>query len=1167
MRLLHSINWRMKVCTRLEKDSRNCLEGVLIMQMELCYPNPTLKLMNSWKELPIIITSGLQPGNQQQEDQQGCPGNPASVNYDFDSCPGNPASVNYVRNFNRQPQNNPYSNTYNPDWKQHPNFSWSSHNRNAPVLNGQNRNTQPPGFLQQSQGKKHISQDPITSLETLIKEYIAKNEAIVQSQAVSLRNLENQIGQLATTMTSRTQESLPSNTEDPRRESKEHCKFRHPPHLPQRFHKQKKDKQFSKFLEVLKQLHINIHFVEALEQMPNYVKFLKDIMARKRRLGEFETVALTHENSYMLQNKIPAKVKDLRSFTIQCSIGTRYAGRALCDLGANINLMALSVFKQLEVGECRPTTVTLQLANRSHVYPEGKIEDVLVKVDKFIFPVDFIVLDFEADKEVPIILGRPFLATGKTLIDVQKGELTMRVNDQRGRFAAIQIDWMEEKQSDRHTRRTIGWTMADIKGISPSICMHKIMLEDCSSNSVEHQRKLNPIMKEVVKKEIIKWLDAGIIYPISDSSWVSPVQCVPKKGGITKLNKATRKDHFPLPFIDQILDRLAGKQYYCFLDGYSGYNQIAIALEDQEKTTFTCPYGTFAFRRMPFGLCNAPATFQRCMMSIFSDMVEQTLEVFMDDFSVFGETYNDGLHNLEEVLKRCEMTNLVLNWEKCHFMVQEGIVLGHKVSTDGIEVDKAKIEVIVKLPPPTSVKGIRSFLGHAGFCRRFIKDFSKVAKPLCSLLEYDKPFYSGKECHQAFGALKKALITTPVIISPDWTLPFELMCDASDHSVGAVLGQKRDKVFHSIYYASKTLTYTQINYTTTEKELLAVVFAFDKFRAYLVGTRVTVYIDHAAIKYLISNKDAKPRLIRWILLLQEFDLEIKDRKGIENQVVDHLSRLEADTSTLTRKDITKTFPDEQLLVVQQAQMLQQSESPWYAYFANYLVSGLLPPELKFQEKKKFLHNVRSYQWDDPHLCKLCPDQVIRRCAAEGEIPHILESYHAAAYEGHFCGHRTAAKVLQSSYYWPTIFKDIYEFVKYCDRCQRTGNITSRHEMPLTNILEVEVFYVWGIDFMGPFPLSFGNLYILIAVDYVSKWVEAAALPTNNAKVVVAFLQKNIFSRFGTPRAIISDEGTHFYNKIFDAAMVKYGVRHKVATAYHPQSNGQAEVSNREIKET
>ena len=214
-----------------------------------------------------------------------------------------------------------------------------------------------------------------------------------------------------------------------------------------------------------------------------------------------------------------------------------------------------------------------------------------------------------------------------------------------------------------------------------------------------------------------------------------------------------------------------------------------------------------------------------------------------------------------------------------------------------------------------------------------------------------------------------------MFISPDWTLPFELMCDASDHSIGAVLGQRNDKIFHSIYYASKTLTQPQINYTTSEKELLAVVFTFDKFRAYLVGTKVTVYTNHAAIKYLISKKYAIPRLIRWILLLQEFDLEIKYRKGTKDQIADHLSRLEADTNTLTKKDIIETFPDEQLLVIQQTQMLQQSGSPWYADFANYLVSFLLP-ELKFQSKMKFLHDVRSYQWDDPHLYKLCSDQII-----------------------------------------------------------------------------------------------------------------------------------------------------------------------------------------------
>jgi hypothetical protein len=267
-------------------------------------------------------------------------------------------------------------------------------------------------------------------------------------------------------------------------------------------------------------------------------------------------------------------------------------------------------------------------------------------------------------------------------------------------------------------------------------------------------------MMDVVKKEILKLLEVGVIYPISDSNWISPVQVVPKKTGITivknqndelvptrvqnglrvcidyrKLNVVTRKDHFPLPFIDQMLERLAGHSYYCFLDGYSGYFQIAIAPEDQEKTTFTCPFGTFAYRRMPFGLCNAPATFQRCMVSIFSDYIEHIIEVFMDDFTVYGDSFDNCLHNLTLVLQRCIETNLVLNSEKCHFMVGQGIVLGHIVSSKGIEVDKAKVDIIQSLPYPTSVREVRSFLGHAGFYRRFIKDFSKIALPLCKLLQ------------------------------------------------------------------------------------------------------------------------------------------------------------------------------------------------------------------------------------------------------------------------------------------------------------------------------------------------------------------------------------------------------------------------------------------------
>ncbi|XP_070019024.1 uncharacterized protein [Nicotiana sylvestris] len=264
-------------------------------------------------------------------------------------------------------------------------------------------------------------------------------------------------------------------------------------------------------------------------------------------------------------------------------------------------------------------------------------------------------------------------------------------------------------------KKAIGWTLADIRGISPAFCMHKIILEDDVKPSVEYQRRLNEAMQDVVKNEVIKWLDVGVMYPISDSSWTLPVQYVLKKGGMIvvtnaqneliptrtgtgwrvcmdyrKLNKVTRKDHFPLPFLDQILDRLAGRAFYCFLDGYSGYNQILIAPKDQEKTTFTCTYGTFAFSRMPFGLCNAPATFQRCMMVVFTNMVEDILEVFMDDFSVVGESFDKCLKNFDRVLAHCEETNLVLNLEKCHFIVEEDIVLGHKISKHDIEMDKAK---------------------------------------------------------------------------------------------------------------------------------------------------------------------------------------------------------------------------------------------------------------------------------------------------------------------------------------------------------------------------------------------------------------------------------------------------------------------------------------------
>ncbi|XP_059302344.1 uncharacterized protein LOC132054319 [Lycium ferocissimum] len=540
--------------------------------------------------------------------------------------------------------------------------------------------------------------------------------------------------------------------------------------------------------------------------MSGFAKYLKELLIKKR-LIKHDTVCLTHRVSSIISTTSVQKKEDPGAFTIPCSVGHHDFARALCDNRASISLMSLAIYKQSRLGIPRPTTMRLQMADRSIKRPVGVVDDVLVRVGEFLLPADFIILDCSVDRDIPIILGRPFLATGRALMDSEKNEIKFRVNDEEVTFQASKgmklssayesilvidaIDVIDEaiefkieeeclgealasilvnldcndmegyvetvnslvglgsysyqpKKQDldlenrktppakpsiieppklelkqfpshlryeflgpdntlpvivsallnneqmkklleimREYRRAIGWTIADIRGIPAVVCEHKIQLEKDRTPSVEHRWRLNPPMQEVVKKEIIKWLDVGVVYPIADSKW------------------------------------------------------------------------------------------------------------------------------------RCEDPNLVLKWEKCHFMVKEGIVLDHKISKKGIEVDQAKIDVIAKLPPPIS----------------------------------------------AFDELKERLTFDPIIVSPDWSLPFELMCDASGFVVGAVFGQRNNKIVHPIYYASKILNAAQMNYTITEQELLAIVFAFEKFRAYLLGSKVVVYTDHATLRYLMVKKNAKPRLI------------------------------------------------------------------------------------------------------------------------------------------------------------------------------------------------------------------------------------------------------------------------------------------------------------------
>nr|GEV34306.1 reverse transcriptase domain-containing protein [Tanacetum cinerariifolium] len=728
-----------------------------------------------------------------------------------------------------------------------------------------------------------------------------------------------------------------------------------------------------KFVEIFRNLHFELSFADALLHMPKFALMFKTLLNNKEKLFDLATTPVNENCSEVILKELPEKLGDPDKFLIPCDFP--------------------------EFDEC------LALADLA-----GIAEDVFVKVRKFHFPTDFVVVDYVFDPRVPLILERPFLRTRRDLIDVYGEELTLRVDDEAITFnvgqtskysyndaeSINQIDVIDVA-CEEYVQEGGDFILEEIEAcltstsIPPGIddtdfdlkgdlrLLEELLNKDPSSSplppkelNVEEIKTVKSSIDEPPKLELrnyprgvvpfIVCLKNGMTVVENEDNELIPTRlvtgwrvCIDYR----KLNDATRKDHFPLPFMDQMLERLARNEFYCFLDGFSGYFRISIDPQDQENTTFTCPYGTFAYRHMPFGLCNAPGTFQRRMMAIFYDMIEKTMEVFMDDFSVFGDSFSSCLSRLDQMLQRCEDANLVLNWEKCLFMVKEGIVLGHKISKFGIKVYRAKVDVIAKLPHPNSVKGAENLAAH------------------------------------------------------------------------------------------------------------------------------------------------------------------------------HLSRLDnPHQDELKNKEITKKFPLETLRMIA---FRGDSSTPWFANIANFHAGNFIMKWMSSQQKKKFFMDVKHYFWDDPYLFKICADQMIRRCVHGQKAVDILTACHNGPTGGHHGANFTAKKVFDSGFYWPTIYRDAHDLVTRCDACQHQGKISQR-----------------------PFPSSKGNKYILVVVDYLSKWVEAKALPTNDARVVVKFLI-SLFARFGTPRAIISDRGTQFYNDQFAKVMLKYGATHRLSTAYHPQTSGQVKV--------
>nr|GEU70532.1 reverse transcriptase domain-containing protein [Tanacetum cinerariifolium] len=650
------------------------------------------------------------------------------------------------------------------------------------------------------------------------------------------------------------------------------------------------NEQIEKFYEIFKEMSFKISFTDALILRPKFASTLKALIGNKEKLSEMAPTPMNEHCLAFILNKLPRKLGDPRKFLIPCEFPGMDECLAVADLGASINLMPLFVWEGLSLSKLTPTCMTLELADRSVSKPIGVAKDVSVKVGVFHFLADFVVVDFEPDPRVPLILGRysanynqmtankidvicemysqevlgfsdttasgnptpyddPIISTTSPTLTLF-GDSDFLLFEEADAFLAIlnseplpplpnheqympsykkelkvceaktvksSIDEPPEaKLKDLHPhleyaflegnnklpviiskelrdeeksalikvlkshKRAIAWKLSDIQGINPEFCTHKILMEEDYKPAVQHQRRVNPKIYDIIKKEVEKLLDAGLIYPISDSPWVSLVHCVPKKGGFTVIEN---EENELIPT--------------CLVTGW------------REKTTFTYPYETFAYRRMPFGLCNAPGTFQRCMLAIFHDMFEKMMEVFVDDFWVFGNSFENCLSRLDKMLQMCEDTNLSLNWEKSHFMVKE--------------------------------------------------DFSKISRPMTHLLEKNTPFIFSEDCIKAFQMLKKNLTEALILIAPNWDLPFEIMYDASDFAIGEVLGQRHEKHFKPIHYDSKTMNDAKSNYTTTEKEMLAVVYAFKKFRSYLIMNKSIVHTDHSALKYLFAKKDAKAR--------------------------------------------------------------------------------------------------------------------------------------------------------------------------------------------------------------------------------------------------------------------------------------------------------------------
>ena len=726
-------------------------------------------------------------------------------------------------------------------------------------------------------------------------------------------------------------------------------------------------------------------------------------------------------------------------------------------------------------------------------------------------------------------------------------------------------------------------------------------------------RRIPFAKRDAAENEVQRMIDNDIIKP-SESPWAAPTVLVPKKDGsirycidFRKLNAVTLKDSYPLPRTDDTLQALNGAKYLSTIDLASGYWQVALHPDDAEKTAFTTPRGLFEFKVMPFGLCNAAATFERLMERILSGLHWKTCLIYLDDVIVFADSFQAHIDRLAEVFERLRKGGLKISPGKCCLLKQEVSFLGHVVSKDGISTDPSKVEAVRNWPVPQNVHDVRSFLGTCSYYRRFIRNFASIAKPLHKLTEKQTQFKWTNECQAAFQTLKDTLLTAPILGYPDMSLPFVLDTDASAFGIGAVLSQIIDGQERVIAYFSRSLSKTERNYCVTRRELLAIVEAIKHFHHYLYGAIFKVRTDHGALSWLMNFKNPEGQIARWLEVMASYNFSIQHRPGRLHGNADGLSRASrpcdpcdycdkqdakqganpeppypvfavncqppppVDTSTTSdeKDELLPLSPSERLYSEQRndpviSRVISLKERHTDCRPSWEVVSSENPVLKQYwsQWDRLYLHDnilYRSWYTNDGQVLP----QIVLPRSLHSEVMTLLHDNVSA---GHLGETRTIDRV-QKRYYWVGYRNDVINWCKQCTKCQQRKNPPRKAKAPMKQYIVGAPLERIAVDILGPLPeTNDGNKYILVIADYFTKWTEAYPMKTADAESVATILVEQFISKFGLPRQIHSDQGRQFESILFQALCSVLQIDKTRTTPFHPASDGLVEKFNKTLED-